>query len=154
MTTAMTAELRELAAKLAADALNERIDDAAFRRRARRAATRLQKLLAEEQAGAPRGSRAPGRRARAAPAARYVFVAVPNGSGGTTSVSIAHPVFEDLADALGGRAQVTALARKVAVGHRPESGVSRSAYVLRRLQQRAAKAAEPTASTARRPRAR
>lgn len=136
-----------MAAKIAADAKDDRIDDAAFRRRARRAAAKLQQLL-EEQTPSParRGGR-PASSSKAAPAqSRYVFVAVPNGTGGMTSVSIINSVFEDLAKALGGRNQVTALARKLALSHKPDSGISRSAYVLRRLQQRAATASSSTSS--------
>lgn len=137
----MTTQVRDLAAKIAADARDDRIDDAAFRRRARRAAAKLQQLL-EEQASPPaRRSGRPASPSKAAPAqSRYVFVAVPNGTGGMTSVSIVNSIFDELAKALGGRNQVTALARKLALSHKPDSGISRSAYVLRRLQQRAATA--------------
>lgn len=136
----MTTQVRDLAAKIAADAKDDRLDDAAFRRRARRAAAKLQQLL-EEQAPPARRSGRPASPSKGAPAqSRYVFVAVPNGTGGMTSVSIVNSVFDELAKALGGRNQVTALARKLALSHKPNSGMSRSAYVLRRLQQRAATA--------------
>ena len=145
----MSTQVRDLAAKIAADAKDDRLDDAAFRRRARRAAAKLQQLLEEEAPLAPRGGRAavPASRKSTPAQSRYVFVAVPNGTGGMTSVSIVNSVFDELAESLGGRNQVTALARKLALGHKPDSGVSRSAYVLKRLQQRAASAA--SASTAR-----
>ena len=140
----MTTQVQDLAAKLAADAKDERIDDAAFRRRARRAAAKLQRLLEEQGAPPGRGGRPSASRKSVSAQSRYVFVAVPNGTGGMTSVSIVNSVFDELAEALGGRNQVTALARKLALGHKPDSGISRSAYVLRRLQQRAAKAAPTT----------
>lgn len=123
----MTDELKKLAARIVADAADDRIDDASFRRRALRVANQLQR---ESQ-----------RMAEARPA-RYVFVAVPRGDGGTASISIAVETFDALAQALGGRREVAAAARRLALGFKPESGLSRSNYVRRRLQQRAAKLME------------
>ena len=123
----MTVELRKLAARIVADAADVRIDDASFRRRALRIANKLQR---ESQ-----------RLGQARPA-RYVFVAVPRGDGGTASISIAVDTFDELARALGGRREVAAAARKLALGFRPETGLSRSNYVRRRLQQKAAKVFE------------
>ena len=127
-------------ARIVVDALDDRIDDATFRLHARHAAWEL--IGALEQIRALSGSpqllpsaatdRQPG-------AARYKYVSVPNGRGGKTSVSISSDLFEQLAAALGGPTQVMALARRLALSHSLGSNVSRSAYVRRRLQQRAAK---------------
>lgn len=138
----MLTDIDALIARLRASAVDRSIDDAAFRALARRIAQQLAKLPGP--AAIPRSRIRVGRTAgRANPAqpaaARYVFVAVPNGRGGTASVSVSKPVFSEMARALGGAAAVTALARKVAAGHNPESGVSRSRYVRIRLEQRAAK---------------
>ena len=93
----------------------------------------LDEALAEQQAAqTARGAR------RSSSNSRYVFVAVPNGSGSTTSVSIVASLFDELARALGGRQEVSTLARKVAAGYNPSSGIPRSAYVRMRLQRRAA----------------
>ena len=137
----VTADVHTLAARIAAEATDDRIDDTTFRRRAKRTAAQVLKIL--EAAGPQRGAR------RDAPSAtpRYVFVAVPNGIGGTSCISIASPVFDMLASRLGGARSVTALARQVAAGHKPATGVSRSAYVLKRLEQRATRRAQ-TASQA------
>ena len=77
---------------------------------------------------------------RGARQSAYRFIAVPNGAGGTTSISLSNATFEELARALGGPRQVSALARQVEHGHKLESGVTGSAYVLKRLRQRAARA--------------
>lgn len=137
---------QKLLARIVADAADDRLDDASFRRRAERAGRRA--LRALEQSAAPaaaRGAHAAtgtaGRRTIAAQPSPYRFVAVPNGAGGTTSVSLSASVFEELAQALGGPAKVAEHARKAAAGHKPDSGVSRSAYVRKRLQQRATRAA-------------
>lgn len=136
-------ELRNLLDQIIRDAVDERIDDATFRRRARRAAKRIERAFEQVAAAAPSrpGSRSKRARAKSASGARYKFVAVPNGRGGMTSVSIPVAVFDELADSLGGDAKVTALARKVATGYRPESGAIRSGYVLRHLRRHAQKAA-------------
>lgn len=145
MTT--TADPQKLLARLIDQAADREIDDASFRRRMLRASRQLQNLLGnghEQAEAAPAGKPAARGRAPAAPAARpspYRYIAVPNGSGGTTSVSLSIEAFEELAEVMGGPAKVAEHARKVAVGHKPDSGISRSAYVLRRLQQRAARAA-------------
>lgn len=138
----MLTHIDALIARLRASAADPSIEDAAFRTLAKRIAQQLAKL--PEAALTPRSrirvGRTAGRPNQAQPAgARYVFVAVPNGRGGTASVSVSKPVFSEMARALGGAAAVTALARKVAAGHKPESGVSRSRYVRLRLEQRAAR---------------
>ena len=125
--------------------VDEQLDDAAFRARAQHAARQLQRAL--EQSDAPAATRAAGatgrkRQAGDSQRSAYRYIAVPNGAGGTTSISLSNATFKELAEALGGAAQVNALARKVAVGHKPDSGVSRSAYVLKRLRQREARAAK------------
>ena len=124
-------DLHKLIGRLVTDAVDKRLEDAAFRARAERTARQLQRVL---------GQAADGRR-QAAGARRpaYRFIAVPNSAGGTSCVSVSSATFEELARALGGDTQVSALARKVAAGHRPETGVSRSAYVVKRLRQRAAR---------------
>ena len=132
----MATDIQTLAARIAADATDQQIDDAAFRQRTKRAAARLLKLL-----GAADGQRAAPRQGTAT-APRYMYVAVPNGAGGVTSVSITRAVFDELAARLGGARAATALARQVAAGHKPGTGISRSAYVLKRLQQRAARAGQ------------
>lgn len=124
----------KLVARLLTDATDARLDDTAFRQRAQRTVRRLQQALSPPPRIQGNGITT---RAGAAPPARYRFVAVPNGAGGITSVSLATAVFDELAGALGGAEAVTALARRVARGHKPDSGVSRSAYVLRRLRQAA-----------------
>ena len=143
MTT--NADPQKLLARLIDQAADREIDDASFRRRMLRASRQLQNLLGNEAAPAAPAARTAARaRPAAAAAARpspYRYIAVPNGAGGTTSVSLSTEVFDELASAMGGPAKVAEQARKVAVGHKPDSGVSRSAYVLRRLQQRAARAA-------------
>lgn len=138
-------DLHKLIRRIVADAADAQLDDAAFRVRAQRAAKQLQRALGEPPTPATKRKNAPVNRAR--PAKRsgrsaYRFIAVPNGTGGTTSVSVANTTFDELAQALGGNAQVTALARKVAASHKSDSGVSRSAYVLKRLRQRAARTAK------------
>ena len=131
----MVTDVKTLAARILADASDVRIDDATFRRRAMRLARTVQR---ETQQSAQ------------ARAARYVFVAVPRGDGGTASISIAVDTFEELAGALGGRREVAAAARKLAAGYKPESGLSRTNYVRRRLQQLAARKAQaPARRTAR-----
>lgn len=135
-----------LIARLRSSAVDRSIDDAAFRALAKRIAQQLAKLpeatATATQRGRIRVGRTAGRANQVQPAgARYVFVAVPNGRGGTASVSVLKPAFSEMARALGGPAAVTALARKVAAGHKPESGVSRSRYVRIRLEQRAARQA-------------
>ena len=138
--------LHKLIDRIVSDATNAQLDDATFRARAQRIAKQLQRALAEPAAPAAAARKnAAGKRGRpAAPSRRsaYRFIAVPNGDGGTTSVSLSNANFDELAQALGGNAQVTALARKVAASHKSDSGVSRSAYVLKRLRQRAARAAK------------
>ena len=135
MTTPFNPE--KLLARMAADANDDGLDDAAFRQRTLRAVKRLQRELVPQPAVRP----ARRSRASAKPSAAYRYIAVPNGAGGTTSVSLSGAAFEELAQTLGGAAQVNELARKAALGHKPESGISRSAYVRKRLQQRAARAA-------------
>ena len=137
--------LHKLIDRIVSDATDAQLDDATFRVRAQRIAKQLQRALAEPAAPAAARKNAAGKRGRpAAPSRRsaYRFIAVPNGDGGTTSVSLSNDNFDELAHALGGNAQVTALARKVAASHKSDSGVSRSAYVLKRLRQRAARAAK------------
>ena len=139
-----TPDPHKLIARIVTDAADERLDDAAFRARAQRAARQLQRALEQAVGPAATGrARATGGKHQAGDLQRSAcrYIAVPNGAGGTTSISLSNAIFEELADALGGAAQVNALARKVAVGHKPDSGVSRSAYVLKRLRQRAARAA-------------
>ena len=139
----MPGDARSLA-RIVVDALDDRIDDATFRLRARRAAWEL--LGALEQMRALSGSPQPlvcAEADRPPGAARYKYVSVPNGRGGKTSVSISSDLFEQLAVALGGPTQVMSLARRLALSHPLGSNVSRSAYVRRRLQQRAAKLAQP-----------
>lgn len=138
-------DLQKLIRRIVADAADSQLDDASFRIRAQRAAKQLQRALGEPPAPATKRRNAVGDRGR--PAGRsgrsaYRFIAVPNGTGGTTSVSVANTTFAELAQALGGNAQVTALARKVAASHKSDSGVSRSAYVLKCLRQRAARVAK------------
>lgn len=128
---------------MVADAADEQLDDATFRACTQRAARQLQRVL--EQAAAPDATRAAGATGRKrqvgdSQRSAYRYIAVPNGAGGTTSISLSNATFAELVEALGGPRQVNALARKVAVGHKPESGVTRSAYVLKRLRQRAARA--------------
>ena len=140
-----TSDPHKLIARIVGDAADKQLDDAAFRARAQRAARQLQRAL--EQSDTPAATRAAGatgRKRQAGDSQRlaYRYIAVPNGAGGTTSVSLSNGTFEELAQALGGPRQVNALARKVAAGHKPESGVTRSAYVLKRLRQRAARAAQ------------
>lgn len=135
MTTPFNPE--KLLARMAADAADEDLDDAAFRQRTLRAVKRLQReLVPHPTARSVRRSYA-----GAKPSAAYRYIAVPNGAGGSTSVSLSSAAFEELAQVLGGAAQVNELARKAALGHKLESGISRSAYVRKRLQQRAARAA-------------
>lgn len=131
-------QMQALVGRILADAADTRIDDAAFRQRAKRAAARIGRALGE---GA-RAGRA-GRRAAAKAPPRYAFIAVPTVAGGVASISMPRPTYEALAAALGGAEQVNAMARKVALGHRPASGLSRSGYVRRRLQQLAARAGAP-----------
>lgn len=132
-----TADPHKLVARIVADAADEQLNDAAFRTRTQRAARQLQRALEQLPASAANPSR---RQAGGGRRPSYRFIAVPNGAGGTTSISLSTATFAELAQALGGDKQVSALARKVAVGHKPDSGVSRSAYVAKRLQQRAARA--------------
>lgn len=141
------ADPQRLLARLIDQAADRNIDDASFRRRMLRASRPLQALLGQEATEAVEAEdKAPAARSRlakpaAARPAPYRYIAVPNGSGGTTSVSLGVAVFDELAEALGGRAKLAEHARKAAAGHKPDSGMSRSAYVLRRLQQRAARVA-------------
>ena len=138
-----TPDPHQLIARIVADAVDEQLDDTAFRARTQRAARQLQRAL--EQSTAPATTRAVGatgrkRQAGESQRSAYRYIAVPNGAGGTTSISLSNATFAELAEALGGPRQVNALARKVAAGHQPDSGVSRSAYVLKRLRQHAARA--------------
>lgn len=127
----MSTPLQLLIEQILEDASSKRIGDAAFRQRVRRVAAKLQRL-ADEQPAAPRRPRKPG-------AGQYVFIGVPTADGRITSISIAADTFAQFEQALGGRREVAAAARKVALGHKPESGMSRSAYIVRRLRQRVAK---------------
>ena len=139
-----TPDPHKLIARIVADATDERLDDAAFRARAQRAAHQLQRALAQSVApSAARAAGATGRKRRAVDSQRpaYRYIAVPDGAGGLSSVSLAIATFEELAAALGDSKQVIALAKKVAIGHKPASGMSRSAYVAKRLRQLAACAA-------------
>lgn len=131
----MPTDVQALAARIAADATNGQIDDAAFRHRTKRTAANV---LRVPEAQGPRRAAPP--RPATSLGSRYVFVGVPDGAGGATCLSIARTVFNELAARLGGARAVSALARWVAVGHRPEIGMARSAYVRKRLQQYAAKA--------------
>lgn len=139
-----TDEVHKLLGRIVADAADERLDDAVFRRRTARAARQLQGMLEPHRhAARPRAGAVSTRNRLADPSMRqprYRYIAVPNGVGGTTSVSLSNSVFEELARAMGGPAKVTEQARKVAASHKPDSGMSRSAYVLRRLRQRASRA--------------
>lgn len=110
-----TNELRSLAMRILADASDDRIDDATFRRRALRLANKLR---------------------RDSQAARYVFLQVGRSDGGAACVSIKAEDFAELAHAMGGRKAVSAAAKRVAVGYKADSGVSRSHYVRSRLQRR------------------
>lgn len=128
-----------LVARILSDAASSHIDDATFRQRASRMVRRLQRELDQqlaEQAAIRKHS-------NVASASRYKFIAVPS-EGGSTSVSILRSRFEELVRVLGSPQAVTALARKAASGFKPESGMSRSAYVRRRLQQRVAHFEAPT----------
>lgn len=143
--------LHQVVSQLRSDADNPAIDDATFRRRALRLANRLRQAAGFRATdyrafpGARTGT--PGRLSRAAPSElsrraadqrpRYRFIAVPNGAGGMTSVSIRIDRFENLSRRLGGAKEVMRLSRELALGHRPDSGVTRSRYVLMRLLRKA-----------------
>lgn len=134
-------DLHTLITRIAADAVDREIDDASFRRRTQRAVRQAQRAIEQPFCSAKIREKTRGQpKASAVRRPAYRFIAVPNGAGGTTSVSMSNSAFEELAQAFGSDAQVNALARKVAVGHKPESGISRSAYVVKRLRQRAARA--------------
>lgn len=127
MTPNSSAEtVASISAKLAAAARDSSLEDAVFRARAKRLASQLVKLIPAQGAA----SRRPG-----GPA--YHFITVDNGSGGTSSVSVRKEVFEALVEALGSRKAVTDLARKAALKYEPNAGLSRSAFVRLRLEQRA-----------------
>lgn len=115
-------ELQALVERMLANAADDRIDDVAFRRQATRLAARIERTLTQA-------------------ASRYAFIAVPNGTGGMASVSMPRAIYEELATAVGGNDRLNALARKVACGYRPAAGMSRSAYVRKRLQHLAARSA-------------
>lgn len=124
---------RSLVASLLADAASDQLDDAGFRQRAARTAQRLQRGLERQRID----EEAARRRSAAASAARYKFIAVPR-PGGSASVSITRAEFDRLVGMLGSPQAVAGLARKVAPGYRPESGMTRSAYVRKRLLRHAA----------------
>lgn len=138
-----TTDPGKLLDRILIEAADKRLDDAVFRRRTARAARQLQSMLGQpaRSAATKRAGAAPTRRQSAARAVqpRYHYVTVPNGAGGTTSVSLSNAVFDELAQALGGAAKVTEHARSVAGSHEPGSGMTRTAYVLKRLRQRAAR---------------
>ena len=136
----MSTPLQLLIDKLLEDAASKHVGDAVFRQRVKRAGAKLQRL-AGEQPDTPRRRRKPG-------AGQYVFVGVPTADGRITSISISAETFAQFEQVLGGRREVAAAARKVALGHKPESGMSRSAYIVRRLRQRVAKlSGEPVGGT-------
>ena len=154
--------LYRIVSQLQADADNHVIDDATFRQRALRLATRLGKTawlerrdygaFVDSQTGTPKRVSQAARDERARRAAyrrlHYKFIAVPNGGGGTTSVSIRIDHFEHLSRTLGGAQEVMRLSRELAWGHRPDSGVTRSRYVLMRLLRKAEAVARKSAVTA------
>ena len=118
-----------LVARILADATSNRLDDAAFRQRAARTARRLQRGIDRQSID----QAAARKRSAAASAARYKFIAVPS-PGGSASVSIVRSEFDRFVKMLGSPQAVADLARKVAPAYRPESGMSRSAYVRKRLR--------------------
>ena len=138
---ATTESLTEALLRAASDAS---LSDTEFREKARRLAARLAKLLGVTAAPAAKG-RATAKAATTAKAAAtakspYVFLAVPTSDGQSTSVSIARELFDSLSRKLGGREAAVGLARKAALQHKPESGVSRSSFVRSRLQRQAERA--------------
>ena len=131
---ATTESLTEALLRAASDAS---LSDTEFRQKARRLAARLAKLLGVE---APAAKGRALVKASASPKSPYVFLAVPTADGQSTSISIARDLFDSLARKLGGREAAVGLARKAALQHKPESGVSRSSFVRNRLQRQAERA--------------
>lgn len=130
----MAATTESLTEALLRAASDTSLSDTEFRQKARRLATRLAKLLGVSAAPAKSPAAA---KPSAAAKSPYVFLAVPTADGQSTSISIARDLFDSLARKLGGREAAVGLARKAALQHKPDSGMSRSSFVRNRLQRQA-----------------
>lgn len=146
MSAQQQAQIRTELTKIASRATDGRVTDKAFRRMVLKT---LPQLGVSVDTGKVNGKSARNAAGVSVPLrTNYVFVAVPNGNNGTTSVSIRPDLFEQLAERLGGRSAVTTLARTFSQAFNPDSGVTRSHYVRSRLEKRAATAADKAAAAA------